>query len=726
MKTLCYILYWVGTDALRVRIGRHPLTFTCETRRHGTPQPISYRGGGPPKYTTLQSATSRTSPHINNIFRPSNDDFSPPECPSTMVFPGLLASSDRPSSTRSRSSDSDILSDYIYDEAQLPCVPPERPDLRDLNNSLEALAAIFPDIQIEVFRELLSNFDGESRLALVTDALLKNRATWVKGRWRVAADKETPDPGPGPLPRGDLFRSPEYKKAVQRLAWHEFKGLSRSTINAVLAESNYSYLEARRTLVNLSSKSWRFTISSLFFRRKPIATGEAEHHPLVIWKSTGQGSIVPTIRATGSAELDRELYSVLVAPLKEQEREEREAKDRGLAQLLNNEEAEQAEAIHECVCCFMSGPFEEFTHCNRDGHLICFRCVQFSIKEAIFGQGWQSSIDRDTGTLKCLAVDGDGCPGRIPHDHIYRAMMEEKKGAEILHKLDRRLAEHSLLASKLPLVRCPFCDYAEIDDVYTPACEPTYRIKTANVYNLIFLTLCVATLPFLFPVIVITSIICLLLTTKKSIGDRISREWNQALNRHRRRRRGLKFTCQDPSCGRVSCLSCNKSWTDIHVCNESSLVALRTQVEQAMSMAIKRVCPRCNTSFVKNAGCNKLTCPCGYRMCYVCRADLTDEGYRHFCDHFRPDGDPTPCKECDRCNLWESEDTEKVLQAAREEAEQRWKALEHRELSSSEKAFLQTGVATRGADAGMERMLIGGKIPSLPELFDFIVETTLA
>ncbi|KAH8735692.1 hypothetical protein BGZ61DRAFT_440720 [Ilyonectria robusta] len=636
-----------------------------------------------------------------------------------MVFPGLRTSGDRAPSLKSKASvESVLLPEYIHEEAQLPCVPPERPDLRELNSSLEALAAIFPDIQIEVFRELLSNFDGESRLALVADALLKNRATWVKGRWRVDKDAQGEA-----VPKTEVFRSKEYKKAVQTLAWHEFKGLSRSTINAVLAEFNYSYLEARRTLVTLSSKSWRFTISSLFFRRKPIATGEAENHPLVSWRSTGRGSIIPTIRATGSPELDRELYKTLVVPLKERDREQRETKDRGLAFLLNNEEAEEAEATHECVCCFISAAFEEFTHCNRDGHMICFRCVQHSIKEAIFGQGWNSSINPETGTLKCLSVDGDGCPGHIPAEHIRRAMEEEKMGAEILHKLDRRLAEHSLLASKLPLVRCPFCDYAEIDDMYTPSHEATLRINATSIYNLFFLMLCIGTLPFVFPIVFISSIICLLLSTRQSFGDYISMEWSGALTRHRRRRRGLKFTCQSPECKRVSCLSCTKSWHDIHVCNESSLVALRTQVEQAMSMAIKRVCPRCNTSFVKNAGCNKLTCPCGYKMCYVCRADLSDEGYRHFCDHFRPDGDPTPCTECERCNLWESEDTEEVLQAAREEAERKWKDMENRELSGTERAFLETGVAAQRGDVSVERILVSGRIPALSELFDVIVET---
>src|ERR1700730_9350050 len=62
---------------------------------------------------------------------------------------------------------------YLVDEAQLVPVVSDDPDLRDLNNSLATLVAIFPDVQVEVFREMLSSFDEESRLAVVTETLLK-------------------------------------------------------------------------------------------------------------------------------------------------------------------------------------------------------------------------------------------------------------------------------------------------------------------------------------------------------------------------------------------------------------------------------------------------------------------------------------------------------------------------------------------------------------------------
>lgn len=673
-----------------------------------------------------------------------------------MVFSGLLGGSasnssnnvnvSRPDHARSKSDANPTAAapanlnsrEYILDEDDIGPATAQAPDLRELNNSLEALATVFPDIQIEVFREMLSSFDGESRLAVVADALLKNRTTWVKGRWRVAekgkemegdamdgkcSDKKTKKPDKknarrsggappsaliperriqdgddaNPVPRNEVFKTPEYKKAVKTLAWQEFKGLPRSTINAVLAEQNFCYLDARRTLVGLSSRSWRFTLSSLFLRRKPVTCAEAENDPLVSWKSTGHGSIVPALRSTGNAELDAELFAELVAPLKRHARAAQEDKDRVLASVLNTEEAEAAGDTHECGCCFTTATFEEFTTCNADGHLVCFRCVQHSVSEAVFGQGWHRSIDTATGTLRCPALDADGCSGTIPANHLHRAMLEEKRGAEILHALEQRLAEHSLLAADMPLVRCPFCTYAEVDEIYVPAAESNIRLRADRLMNIIILLLIALFIaPVLVPILLLSSLAAIILSSRLSFGDRLTTEFCAALTRLRRRRRGLKFTCRSPRCARTSCLSCGKPWADVHVCHESSLVALRTQVEQAMSLAIKRVCPRCNTSFVKNSGCNKLTCPCGYKMCYVCRKDIggtasgsgedgadADVGYRHFCQHFRPEGDPRDCKECNKCNLWESEDTEAVLRVAKEEAERRWKESEGRELSGA-------------------------------------------
>lgn len=616
---------------------------------------------------------------------------------------------------------------------------PERPDLRELNSCLHALAAIFPNIQIEVFRDMLSNFDGESRLALVADALLKNDVSWVKGRWRATAEDSPAEEEL--VPKKETFRSPEYKQAVRSIAWHEFKGLSRSAINAVLAENNYSYLDARQTLVDLSSKSWRFTISSLFRRRKPVSTTEAENHPLVVWKSTGPGSAIPTLKSTSNAELDQELFAALIAPLKEQARAAREANDYKMAADLNNLEAEQTDSMIECACCFGEAAFEDFTSCNNGGHMLCVRCVQHCVSEAVFGQGWQRNINHEMGGLCCPAVDSKGCTGYISHDHIDRAMLQASNGPELLRQLNDRLAEYSLAASDLPLIRCPFCGYAEVDETYQPVTRSDFRFRTDQMNTFTFIIMCIACIPYLVPLVALAYIFALLFLAvvipafvydKRMVVDcrkRFVAEMRDAVIRRRERRRGLRFSCRKPGCERKSCIACEKGWTDVHVCHISSLDTLRTQVEQAMSLAVKRVCPRCNTSFVRDSGCNKMTCPCGYEMCYICRKDITGKSrnasYQHFCNHFWEDPTKKKCTECTRCSLYEVEEEEAVLRKAREEVEDRWKATEQRELSRAEVAYLERSLPA-STQWGLGAALANRRYPRLSDVCDVLLMAIFA
>jgi hypothetical protein len=624
---------------------------------------------------------------------------------------------------------------YIRNQENLSPIESEDPDLRELNNSLVALAAIFPDVQIEVFREMLSSFEEESRLAVVTETLLKHKMKWVRGRYRVAtkddvkAESENGDSAEtlAVVPAEDKFRSDRYKKAVKSVTYHEFKGLSKSTINAVLAESNHSYTLARPTLVALSGKSWRFSLSSLFLRRKPMSSLEAEHHPLVIWQSTGQGSIEPTIKVTGSPELDKELFDTLIVPIQKRILSEREEKDHALAVELNNTEAERNDDLHDCECCFTGRPFEELSACDDGGHFICFECVRHAVNEAVFGQGWQRNIDLDLGTLRCVAAMSDDCQGCIPQDLVRRAFSEDKAGHEVLRKLDERLAEDSLLKTNLPLVRCPFCSYAEIDELYIPESQRNWRVKritSSSLYTLIILILGVGMIPFLLPVFLLFSFLFLLVSSKQTFGDLAVTHCNASITRLRRRRLGLKFTCQSKNCGRSSCISCSKAWNDIHICHESSLVALRTQVELAMSLAIKRTCPRCNTSFVKSSGCNKLTCVCGYQMCYVCRKDIGNgEGYRHFCEHFRPNGG-RGCTECTKCDLYRCEDDEVVVKKAKEEAERRWMEKEGTDLGGDDKIRkVLEDEWKKGREAGwldVRGWRFG--MPNWEQMFDALVE----
>src|SRR5256885_16939572 len=125
----------------------------------------------------------------------------------------------------------------IHDKAELP----------RLNNDLLTLAGVFPDIKSEVLRELILRFPGDSRLQICTEQLLKYRAEWVKGRWNVPPADLTDG-----LPAEERFRSVEYKAATKNALQDEFRSLSSSVIDAVLAEKNSSYTQSRPVLRELA------------------------------------------------------------------------------------------------------------------------------------------------------------------------------------------------------------------------------------------------------------------------------------------------------------------------------------------------------------------------------------------------------------------------------------------------------------------------------------------
>jgi len=300
----------------------------------------------------------------------------------------------------------------------------------------------------------------------------------------------------------------------------------------------------------------------------------------------------------------------------------------------------------------------------------------------------------------------------------------------MLRKLDERLAEDSLLKTQLPLIRCPFCSYAEVDELYLPESQRSWRLKRmgpSSLYTLVILILGAGMIPFLLPVFVLFSFLFLLLSSRQTFGDFVVSHFNASVIRLRRKQRGLKFICQSKECGRASCISCSKTWSDIHICHESSLMALRTQVELAMSLAIKRTCPRCNTSFVKSSGCNKLTCVCGYQMCYVCRKDIGNgEGYRHFCEHFRPNGG-RGCTECSKCDLYRCEDDEVVVKKAKEEAERQWMEKEGTSLGGDEKIRKALEEKLKnGSDASWwESRWWQLSVPDWEQIFDTAVESLI-
>jgi len=551
----------------------------------------------------------------------------------------------------------------------------------ELNKCLHILATVFPRILPDVFREMLQAYSGSSRLQVVVDQLIRHQDRWVKGRWRTTATETAVRATEAEcdqllISAEDEFRRASYVWAVKSTLSQEFKSLSKSTIKAVLAEENHSYTRARPTLQKLAAKSWRATFSALWARCRKSAENPSNHYMLE-WACTDSdtATAVPTLKETGDLELDMELRETVIVPLLEKLKAEQEHQDWTAANALNEAEAKRAQALYECQCCFSDTAFEQMAPCDTNEHVICFQCIGRAVSEALFGQGWGRNIDHARGQVRCLApTSQEGCDGCLGTAIVERAILQSKGGGETWRKMDARLAEEALSKARLPLVNCPFCTYAEVDELYLPPTMIRYRLNVADLRgNLILLLI---TFDFL-PMLLFYVFICRLalfrtlptLSTMFSISlARLSR------TNHLSRR----FQCRSPRCGLPSCLSCFKIWRDPHICHESATVSLRTTVEAARTAALKRTCPRCGLAFIKDSGCNKLSCTCGYTMCYICRQGLGKgeggEGYRHFCQHFRPLGGM--CNECDKCDLYKNLDDEGSIADAGIKAEKEWRERE--------------------------------------------------
>lgn len=569
----------------------------------------------------------------------------------------------------------------------------EEPPLRELNAALRALVDMFPNVQPEVFREMLSSISAESRLQIVTENLLKNEAQWVRGRLRVmheaeetAEAKATAAKSKFPQPihqirlaAEDRFRSLSYKTAVSEALSQEFKGLNRSSIRAILAECNYSYTMARPKLLDHISKSWRFSVSRFIFRRKiPTATD----HPLVVWEPCRVGSsslMQPTLRFTPSTELNLELWNELIQPVLDKQKSDQIREDREYSKKVNEDQAEEYGELYDCECCFVPYAMEHLAACTDHCHYVCYSCIRRTVDEALFGQGWAKSIDHGRCTVRCIAPvsGGSQCDGFIPAAMVQMAIEEDFDRRDMWSKLQDRCASEFLLKSNLPLIRCPFCVYSELDDFSTQRIRfkfpplPTFTLAFVIIQFLLLLRFALFR-RFILLGLISLSAHYIRLKTPPGIDF-----FESARLRLYRKRCGLKFTCASPRCMRSSCLNCRKPWTDIHQCFESSRLALRAAIEAATTDAVKRTCPVCNLSFVKDAGCNKLTCVCGYTMCYVCRQEIGRQKYTHFCQHFRP-RPGEQCTECDKCDLYRVEDEDGLVREAARRAEMEWWERERR------------------------------------------------
>ncbi|USW54443.1 Putative TRIAD supradomain-containing protein [Septoria linicola] len=599
--------------------------------------------------------------------------------------------------TKDPSNASESSISLLYDPSLLPEKhlkdEHEEPDLRELNVALSALVDIFPDVQPDVFREMLMSISKESRLQIVTEHILTKKAKWVKGRYRTPSQVVRPKLRKARggsraftndrsaeqvhLTDEEQFRGEAYRTAVKQVFYQEFRNLSKSTIRGVLAEQNFSYTLSRPVLQQVASRSWRFSFTSLWTKRSVENTAEARNHPFIVWQTQGYAGApeVPAVRRTGNGELDHELHELFVVPFVTQQRKEHYRLDFEIASALNEAEAEHAEALFECECCYSSVPFESLATCDNACHILCLDCIKRTVNEALYGQGWSRTADLELATVRCFAA-GD-CSGSISPDLLRRALTRESGSDDAWNEFQARITSEALLQCRLPLQRCPFCGYAELQEYSKPrlrrplAAWNHIAVHTNPALQTVFISFVLALMIFTVP-IMLCVLVCWVII---KIVPPASRTLDNSILRIQKSRQTLKFSCRHPDCSKTSCTRCAAPWTDPHHCFDSEKTSLRTAIETSATAAVKRTCPKCMLSFVKSSGCNKLVCNCGYTMCYICRSEISlREGYSHFCQHFRPNAGR--CPECERCDLYGDEDEEAAIRKAAEAAEKIWKEQE--------------------------------------------------
>ncbi|RYO95463.1 hypothetical protein DL766_003486 [Monosporascus sp. MC13-8B] len=132
-----------------------------------------------------------------------------------------------------------------------------------------------------------------------------------------------------------------------------------------------------------------------------------------------------------------------------------------------------------------------------------------------------------------------------------------------------------------------------------------------------------------------------------------------------------EFRCEMPGCRRVSCRLCRKETHIPKSCAEAAReegLTARREIEEAMSEALIRKCNKCRNPFVKEDGCNKITCTrCRTIQCYICRETVKD--YSHFNDTSRG-GKSGQCPLFDSTEQRHRDEVQRAEEAARQKVTQ--------------------------------------------------------
>lgn len=166
----------------------------------------------------------------------------------------------------------------------------------------------------------------------------------------------------------------------------------------------------------------------------------------------------------------------------------------------------------------------------------------------------------------------------------------------------------------------------------------------------------------------------------------------------------FEFRCGNHDCSVVSCRKCQLATHTPLTCEEfartkskDAALEQRHKIEEAMTKALVRNCNNCKKPFIKDYGCNKMSCPsCGNMQCYACSKNVVN--YNHF--------GRTACPLNDNVEERHEKDVKAAEEAARAQvqAENPDVATEHLDFKVSERVKQDE----RAAEERRRRHLHGG------------------
>ncbi|KAJ3047855.1 hypothetical protein HK097_011102 [Rhizophlyctis rosea] len=166
------------------------------------------------------------------------------------------------------------------------------------------------------------------------------------------------------------------------------------------------------------------------------------------------------------------------------------------------------------------------------------------------------------------------------------------------------------------------------------------------------------------------------------------------------------FTCQNEECKAITCRTCKRHNHLPMTCEDAAkedVLDVRHTIEEAMTNALLRDCPKCKNRYFKTEGCNKMQCSCGQMMCYVCRQAI--QGYDHF--NQLPAGVPNP--KGGKCPLWDDANKRNAEEVARAGEEAIREAREENPEVNGEELHVELPNWQEGAGAQGQGLGAGGE-----------------